>query len=501
MNRIVAMVLLAACCTISFAQQPASQPTKFTAEQIKALIAKLDSEALADREAAQKQLVQAGPAALDALKEATNAKEPEIKERAAEAIEQINTNLAAAATEAITKNYLWSCPIKNCLGAKPIIAGGKAYVTDGSAILYAVDLKTGKVAWKATLPEAEAALCGSGDKAVMATSTDCSITAYDQKNGAMLWQGVVKAEPASQPASQPATKPAYPLNYVLEGIAGDDYVAIRPAHDLLKVLSAQGGKDVLEVCGLRAEAFNCQPLIVGGVIYFNKGVMVEAVELSTQKSLWSTKLQDPCSQMILSGRTLCCVVKGRLVGLDPKKGDKQWETDLISDQITAFSGQVDRRMIITNRYGSSDVVADDAMAYLLNGTELRAWETQKGQKVLAKQLDLALPGEKEAREETFPDTPAGHLAKMQAMVKHRREVAKLTARDGTVLLSTAEGIFAFDGKTGVRRWVLPLKHQVASQPVIVDGVMYFATQATEDAPDKGAQPMDLPGLHAIKLPK
>src|SRR5947209_4935109 len=79
---------------------------KATAARVAQLVKQLGSNAFAEREAASKQLEAIGPPALDALRPAANAPDPEVKRRARELVQRLERRAEAETVLAPTKVHL-----------------------------------------------------------------------------------------------------------------------------------------------------------------------------------------------------------------------------------------------------------------------------------------------------------------------------------------------------------------------------------------------------------
>jgi outer membrane protein assembly factor BamB len=154
------------------------------------------------------------------------------------------------------------------------------------------------------------------------------------------------------------------------------------------------------------------------------------------------------------------------------------------------------------------LVADETRLYGVLGDEMISFDLRKGDKTSAR-LDLTVPqadgGEAAAGGNTGAAVvvgPAGVAVGggMRMTSSIRGGMVRWTAAGGTLYVGGNDGLFAFDGKTGQRLWVLPVKQTMPGDPVVADGVLYYTTaRYGGPATDEKALPKDLPGLHAVKL--
>ncbi|MFB3891413.1 MAG: PQQ-binding-like beta-propeller repeat protein [Phycisphaerae bacterium] len=598
-----ALFLVAAGVAPLLAAGPnAGAPAKaLTADQIKALIGKLGDADFKTRAAAQKELVEAGPAVLPALEEAARSSDAEIKQRAADAIKEIRDAIAAVASAELAKNYLWSFNIANGVMYGPAVAAGRAYAIGRDWRLYAVDIKTGKEAWNAELPAKASAQMSAGEK-VLAVAQGANLIVYEAKEGKKLWEkdlgggaaapggaapgpvgpggGIkppIKAVPldgdgagaagngeaapaqagppvavppirfapiqpvatASAPASGPAKGPAagpiqggppvarppivvagpirnapFMLSRTFAWVAGD--VVVARAADKLRAFKALTGEDAWEM-DFKATGFvNCNSIVAGNVLYASKGTAVAAIDLAAHKELWSKDISQ-CAGLALGGGTLICVNNAgtKMIALDARKGDQLWEQDLPGTGAVGVVNAPVTRLNLRNRGSEAPIVpVDDSKVYLVVGEELITFDLKKGDKAAVK-LDLGMPkGENEADQAAAGGAPApgpGGAAGFIGVTN--KNLAYSSARwivsGDKLYVIDADGLFAFESKSGQRLWMLPMKQQMpAGDPVVADGVIYFATYMFSTSalrpggmPDEKALPKDLPGLHAVKLQK
>ena len=531
----------------------ASQAAKaLTADQVKAAIARLADKDFKVRAAAQKELVQGGPAVLDALEQATKNDDAEVRQRAADAIKEIKAAVAAATSLELAKNFLWSYPMENGANSSPVVVGGMAYVTGQDGKLHAVDSKTGKVIWMVALPTRGASQVSADEKVVIVTQMQ-SVTAFDTKEGKQLWQKEIKAAGAvfggKGPASGPVMNPpirAVPLNgggaagggaganlapggapvVNQQGAAGGAVarpgviVAAGPFQltraqswvvgelvvtrlgDKLKACKALTGDDAWEM-DVKAAGSYCNSVLADGVLYLVTEKSVAAIDLASHKELWNVELPS-CSSLAMGGKTLCCLAAGKIVALDAKKGDKLWDADVPAG--AAAGGNI-APVGMSGAMGYRNLVVDDARVYVVIGEELTTFDLKKGEKATAK-LDLSVPQAEGAKDPATGGPDGGMTVVIQGgaagfkTMPMNSGMVRWTAAGGTLYGANNLAIFAFDGKTGQRLWALPISLMLTAEPTVADGVIYFATMKRYAAqPVEDPQPKDLPGMHALKMPK
>ena len=280
-----------------------------------------------------------------------------------------------------------------------------------------------------------------------------------------------------------------------------DVVVARIATNKLKAFKALTGEDAWEM-EVKPGTPVCTPVVAGGVMYLSEGETVSAIDLATQKRLWSQELAS-CASLTFSAQTLVCSAGGKIVAMDSKKGEKLWEADM---PVGAAGMNMPPKGI---RPGT--LVADETRLYGVLGDEMLSFDLRKGDKTSAR-LDLTVPQPEPGKDgaevtvagpngATVVVGPAGAVGGGMMMTSSvRGGMVRWTAAAGTLYVGGNGGLFAFDGKTGQRLWVLPVKQTLSGDPVVADSVLYYATtRYGGTATDEKALPKDLPGLHAVKL--
>jgi outer membrane protein assembly factor BamB len=294
-------------------------------------------------------------------------------------------------------------------------------------------------------------------------------------------------------------------------VAGDVVVA-RVALDKLKAFKALTGEDAWEI-EVKPGSPMCFPVVNGGIAYLTEGDSVTAIDLATQKRLWTTELAN-CTSLARGGQALVCQAGGKIVALDvSKKGEKLWDADLPEG---GAGGGPALNVPVAKVRGFGGLVVDDSRVYMVAGDEMVTYDLKKGEKASSK-LDLTLP-EEGAKEGAAagdgvgtvvvgPGGGAGGMVVIQGggnvmMTSASGGLMRWTASGGMVYAATNKGLFAFDGKSGQRLWLLTINQRLSGDPVVAGGAIFFGTMRAYGpaaAPDEKALPKDLPGLHAVKL--
>ena len=464
---------------------PTSRPaTQASPEKIRALIEQLGDKNFKLRAAAENQLIVIGAPALEAMRKATESTDAEIKSRAAALVIEIDAAISAAASDEMAKNYLWSYPIKDgCVGA-PAVFGDTAYAIGKDGKFHAVDIKTGKKVWAADPGDGIwGAEVFAGNEVVFLTQ-GMAANVFSAKDGKPLWKKDMN-----------------------KSRVGEDYMAGRlNAWDLgelvvtqagvntYKAFKAATGDDAWQVEVKQPDVNSpCAPAFSDGVLYAKAGQKLVAIELATRKEVWSQdKDVGGCTALGIGGKTVCCLVGDRIVALDTAKGQKLWAaaTPAAGDMPPGMRpgiGRVER------------LVVDDSRLYLalFGGQGVATYDLKKGdRKILKLDMEVPLRASEQPKPTSFDPDDSPVLPGVQGLTWWIVSAGRLYAANDSALM-------AFDAADGHRIWLLRIREPLSGEPVIQDGVMYFATERrpSDRQPITKLQPQDSAGLHALKLPK
>ena len=495
------LLVLAAVVTASMAwglvlsaqSLPSSRPTsRPSTQEIKALVGELSAEDFRTRQAAQEALAAAGPGALDALMGAAKSSDAEIRDRAQAIIREIRSRRTIEKDTESAKFWRWSYPITHGPTGAPVFSGEKALAMGTDWRLHAVDCKTGNKLWAVDLPFKMNGQLAANDKVVAVTQLT-TLHVFEVSNGRKLWSKdlrIALPDPSTAPAaSGPASKPdAAAKRLASARLRGqiwlsDDYVLVR-TDSKLRTLKASTGDSIWQM-DVGSEGNHSNLVVRDGVAYLSKGSFVAAIDLATQKELWS---QEPagCSSLSLAGKTLCCTAGPNLVALNAENGQKLWSVDLAAELLVA-----------NKSYNRNGLQTDGEKVFVLFGAELLAYDAKTGEKS-SLSLDLCLG---------VPDDGGVAASSPASGPQMGAQVVNVTVAGTTAYIGTMEGLFAFDVKTGKRLWCLPVCHAIVGEPVARGQVLYLAVHdgdlgALVEKSSSSAEelPKDRPGLHALDLP-
>jgi outer membrane protein assembly factor BamB len=253
--------------------------------------------------------------------------------------------------------------------------------------------------------------------------------------------------------------------------------------------------------------WKCASVCAEGIVFLASGDSVVAVDVAHKKQLWTQELPG-CMMLMVAGRTLVCMTDSNLLAFDPTSGEKRWEATLpgpapaaSAPATLAPAGAAKAPGLnqpwMTNTVAIMRMATIDAVrVYTISSETLTSYDLKTGAKSEA-MLDLGSDADDGAMMKGLP--PAA-----------RQLFIHLAAADGKLYGVNHKGIYAFDGVSGAPLWSLPLNGMVTATPVIADGVLYYAINAMPAVemrngrpvpmPLANPQPLETPGLHALKLP-
>ena len=512
--------------------QPAAQASP---QRIQELIRQLGDNSFKVREQAQKELTLIGDPAKGELQKAVQSTDAEVQQRATTILGDINKGAFERNSQAIARNLLWTFSIPAGASSSPVVSEGVAYVAGADGKLYAVDAKTGKQVWKfddvpngATLTQPLVA-----EGMVFVSDRTNALYAVDAAKGKLTWKFEFPAPAAGAQPAMPnrqgaaVARPVFVRAGALAGVGGSE----RPAADgglvfvtgidgaKLHALDAKQGRKKWEA-DLPGQFFGRTAAADGVVCQgFADGALV-ALDAATGRQLWKSGPSHPCQGLTLSGGAAYLVADGKLQALDAKTGKELWKCDLPTGVQPAAN--VRMAFVVNNRrwlLGQSDeppLAVVDGAVYVVSGQQLVAVDAKEGQKKWEYKLDLR--GQSDGEQGNAGDdgtviiAGGGAQVKMQVAVMNGRVITSsgLAGAGPTgpaigkdaAYIGAANGLHAIDLKTGLRVWRLPTPGPVAGAPVLVDGVIYYATSAQAQVQgDDGAKKdqKDSPGLHALRV--
>jgi outer membrane protein assembly factor BamB len=470
---------------------PASQPaSQASAERIKSLIDRMGDADSTVRDAAQRELIQIGQGAMDALVQATKNPDAEVRSRATEIVREIRASATLALSKGLAKNHLWSFEIPAGTIGSPVVFGERLYVVGGDWKLYSIDTKAGKKVWDADHQGKGSFALAAGEK-VAAIIQGAGLTVHDVKDGKELWKKDVPgaAGPTGGPAigGAPGKFPTFVPSQVW--IVGDTVVV--KATDGLKAFKTATGDDAWDV-EVKLEARPSNAAEAAGVVCMSSGKAVMGVDLASHKQIWSKDIAN-CAVLGSNGKLFCALAESKLYMLDPMKGDKLWEADLPADP----KAKPTRAPSMGRR--PAGLVMDDSRLYIVFGSqEFTTYDLKTGASSTVS-FDSSLLEAAARQASAGSDDRTGAFAPGVLSLGGSR-----IASGGKYYTNTNNNaLLAFDGKTGQNLWMLPTKQTVVGNLIIADGVLYYVTlkgvtKTAESAP--APQPQDLSGVHALKLP-
>jgi len=263
------------------------------------------------------------------------------------AVNHVNGNLALK----IPFQRVWSTSIgsgdssSTALLTGPVIADGKAYVTDASGHLSAIDIATGRSLWRVRVadPDQDSTPIGGGaayaDGVVYATTGFAEAVAIDPKNGGLIWRTKLSGPVRGAPTVTQGRLIAITIDNQTE------------------VLDAKTGTEVWNHSGI-SEA---SALLGGGSAAVDNGVVVVpyssgelyGLRIENGRPVWSANvgggtaraagalasLADITALPAIDGDLVVAVSHGnQAVGIDMRSGATVWEQPISGTQMPWIAG-------------------------------------------------------------------------------------------------------------------------------------------------------------------
>ncbi len=541
---LMAGLLLASLCMMLHAQTaaPATQPADKAA--ISKLVEQLGDTSFQARKDAQAKLQAIGEPAQAALKVAAESQDPEVKQRATAILKNFAEGRFKAASDNIKRNVLWTAAVEGGAVSTPVISDGLAVVAGGDAKLYAIDIKTGKKAWiqgdfdkammlnqpvvakgqvivSAVPPQENGAIPQPG------VAVSQMVYAVDLKTGKVNWRfNVPKAE--TQPANQ------QPQGNVIRGpmMMGATTTANEQPGVSAKAVFARDPDGKLQTLDLatgnslskaEVETIGSRPVASESLLFIPlANGEIQALDLATGKQAWKERfvhqgMQMPCTQLTVVGDLLCFRAWQALIAVEAKTGKKAWQCDLPRNSFMTYRTVtvINGRMITSGTQSEGALATHGSAIYLMDGPDLVAVDTKTGNQ--QRRYAIKLPGQPEA--DGSPNIGRGMniqaggaqvqmkmiaIGQAQGIARGGEILASSVAvADRTAYLGANNSIIALDLDSGFAIWQLNLGGNPAGSPVVVDGVMYCGWTAgriqVSGRVDGNPLAMGETGLQAVKV--
>lgn len=223
------------------------------------------------------------------------------------------------------KNRVWKQRPVKALSSGVSVNQGVAVVGSRKGQLFALDAKTGEKLWQQQLSGAILSPSLIHQNRVLTVSNDGTVFAHDATSGQMLWTFNLPhnslsirgyAEPTMIDERTIAVSTSNAYVYALDIITGVPRWQRR-------VAISEGRGDLQRLVDIDG-----QPIIVNSkMVTVSYQGQVTAVDLATQKVIWSenaSSLNSPASD---GQRVFVATTEGRLIAYDLYTGQKNWEND------------------------------------------------------------------------------------------------------------------------------------------------------------------------------
>jgi outer membrane protein assembly factor BamB len=546
---LVAAALLAMLASAATAGEPAtSAATQPVSEQVK----KLGDQSYKVREQAQKDLIQLGLPAKEEVAKAAQSEDAEVQSRASAILVEIAKNSLKANSDAIAGKVQWSFKLENVV-AGPVLVEGLLWVLGGDGKLSGVDPATGQKTSGAELPLTMAPIPtpGSGNSCLVAAGAKVLINdakgalyAVEGKSGKIAWKfepppadSPSPGPPGKGPASAPVPAARTPFRMGLGPmLAANDDLAVFWNDGTLTGLSVKDGQKLWD--GAAANAV-CPPSVGGGMVFLmcadaNASLELMAFDAAGGKLLWKTAADSGNCPLYHDGMVMLAS-GSQIRALEAKEGKLQWQKTVGEGggqrQAAGIAGviAVNGRVIRMGR-AMLQLAARDGIVYASDGESIAAMRVNDGTSVWAGKFPSgeentdAADGSGAANGQIIINNKAGavQIIGNRVLVRGGRLGAgvddAVLVGEGAVYAPNADAIYAFDLKNGTPIWSFKTGLYVAGRPLLQGGMLYFVTggavpagaispigvqvnspASTGEKPKADAKPPLSAGLHVLKV--
>lgn len=230
---------------------------------------------------------------------------------------------AGAAVRAVAladRSELWEARLEAPSRTGVTVEGARAYVGDVRGGVYAIELATGAVDWRAEVQGSATAPLAVSDGAVYAVTRAgsagvVSVVALDASSGERVWS--VSPAPGAAVASAPTV--------------GGGWVVVGFADRVVRALDADSGSELWEerANGIFSPA-GAAAYAHGDAFVADIAGQVYRLDGETGRREWDHALNDlvvRSSPVVVEGAVLLGLNDGRLVALDAAEGDLVWQSD------------------------------------------------------------------------------------------------------------------------------------------------------------------------------
>jgi outer membrane protein assembly factor BamB len=338
----------------------------------------------------------------------------------------------------------------------PIAANGILYVTGRSGVLFAVDLSTGKQLWRFASGNGIGGSPRVADGIVHFGNMDGILFALNAESGQEIWRSYVEGA-------------AYESPTVIGGVV---YYAAGSVRGKLYALEAQSGKELWRFDTTGSGEF---PLcFADGVIFFGSDEAFYAVDAKTGQQLWRFEAEGKTRSRptAADGVVYFGDIKGNLYALKTQTGAELWRFRM---------GRVyDSSPLVTG--GAVYVGGEDGILYAVEtkgGRELWRLNTGTGNRrcysaIVVDDVVYFVSG---AADNSWDDTLRAVDAHTGGQLWSRYAMGSVPVfTGGLIYLAGETGVCAVDIKTGKDVLRFDTDFSTCTDPVVVDGIVYFGCE-------------------------
>ncbi len=215
------------------------------------------------------------------------------------------------------------------LGLRPAVAGDLVYAAGREGDVTAVNLKTGKQAWRTKTKAAVSAGPGYGDGLVFVGTTDARVLALRADTGEKAWEAEVSSEVLSPPQSESGVTVVHTIDGRVAGLSASDGKRLWIYDRNAPVLTLRGTSMPALQQGVAVTGFD--------------GGQIAALALSDGRPLWERSVAIPSGRselerlvdidadpVISDGVVYVTTYQGRIAALALNTGQLLWAREMSS---------------------------------------------------------------------------------------------------------------------------------------------------------------------------
>lgn len=502
-SRILPLALALACvlASVAIATDPATAPATapaatapatapavaLDARQIQQLVKQLGDADVHVRDAAQKALAQVGEDAKLPLEAVMASDDLEVRERVTLILQAIYAAEFERNSKAIASSIIWSAAVKDGPVSPPAVVKGVVYAAgQADKKLHAYDLKSGKEKWNYGdfgNPIMLTRVLVSDGLAMVADSNNI-VYAIDLETHELAWKAQSTAgTPAAQPG-QPGWQPQQAqrkqiMRLINGGLQQIDIPTMLTAGGALVVsFKPEMGMQAYDLkSGKRAWKQDEAPSRIAAdgdrLVCTKADGTLYVLNAKTGQKLFTASEKFSFNAMAVYDG-VAYLRQTSLRAIDTKTGKELWNYDLpkVTDPTEMYRNMGWGMPTGVPDDASTFMAVDGQTAWILHGKDLLALDVKTGEKKSQWTLSIGDDDDDAGNPMNMQKNWAKIMARQQALAAAGNPTLTI---DGTsAYICTSDGLSAVELKSGKQLWALPMANPVRGPVTIVDGLAVFA---------------------------